>query len=260
MQHTMFQTRTFAEGQHSVVGGCNGFSMEERWEQETPVFARAIARHVDPTCRKVLDYGCGVGRIAKVLLELCEDIEVVGIDTSEHQLVHAKRYVASPRFRPMLPHHLDRRVDLVYSVYVLQHVPAIDLRETIQRLHFSLREGGRFIYCSSDVRMAIRFDAGGFFDDRCLGVDVREELQRYFEPIEELFSPADRSESALVEAMVSGTRADGQRVIAHPAIVYEKRALRGLWCMPYLARKPDGATASETAAQVTAGASRSVEA
>lgn len=244
MQHSMFQSRTFAEGQYSVVGDCNGYTMQQRWDEETPVFARAIARHMPADCATALDYGCGVGRIAKELLELRDDVDILGVDASEFQLAHASKYVANPRFRPMLPHHLNRRVDFAYSIYVLQHVPAIDLRETIQRLHYYLREGGTLAYCSSDARMAIRFEPqGGFVDDRHLGVNLRDEIGRYFEPVGPLFEPEELERAPLVRAMVSGVRPDGIRVLAHPAIVFRRKTLRGVFGIPYLARRPDAESA-----------------
>lgn len=251
VQHSMFQSRTFVEGQHSVVGDCNGFTMQQRWDAETPVFATAIARHVDSGCRTVLDYGCGVGRIAKVLLERCPRIEILGVDASEHQLAHARRHVPDPRLRLMLPHHLDRRVDLAYSVYVLQHVPAIELRETIQRIHFSVKEGGLFVHCSSDARMAIRFDQGGFADDRFLGVDLRGEIERYFEPIGELFNAEELDAAPLVKTMITGAPSVAGQALAHPAIVYRRRTLAGAWGIPYLARRPTSTSA--TRAHATAG-------
>ena len=178
MEHNLFKSRTFEEGKHSVTGDCNGLSMATRWELETPIFAREINKHIGKEVFTVLDYGTGVGRIAKELMKLNEKITVIGVDDSSDQLKQAKEYINHNRFLPMLPHELGQTVDLCYCIYVLQHVPAVELRGVLQRIHHFLKDCGIFIYGSSDYRMAIRFDGKGFHDDRYLGVNIQEEISR----------------------------------------------------------------------------------
>ena len=42
MEHNLFKPSSFEEGKHGVVGDCNGFTMQQRWDAETPIFADAI--------------------------------------------------------------------------------------------------------------------------------------------------------------------------------------------------------------------------
>lgn len=221
MEHRLFKPATFEDGRETVVGTCNGFTMQQRWEAETPVFGRAILANLEPGDRTVLDYGVGVGRLAKEILSNNKDINVIGLDDSIEQRRLAEEYVDSERFITVAPEQLNQSVDLAYCIYVLQHVPAIALREAIQRMHFFLRPGGKLVYCSSDCRMAVCFGKPAFHDDRYLGVDIRREVTRLFEPIGPLFSEQELAQHEVVRKMVNGSGGSG--AAAHPAIVYRRR-------------------------------------
>ena len=228
MEHNLFKPKSLEEAKHSVVGDCNGISMQERWEKETPIFAKRILDYAksEPGFT-ILDYGCGCGRIAKEILSQNPHVTVIGLDVSPDELKLAKEYVNDSRFIPILTHELVQKADLVYSIYCLQHVPAIELREVLQRIHSFLKDDGIFIYCSSDYRMAVRFDAGGFFDDRFLGVNIREEISRFFQEEGELFPSeydlGDRATQQIIRKMVKGLE-DG---LPHPAKVFKKRQIAG---------------------------------
>jgi len=223
MEHNLFKPRSFEEGKHAVVGDCNGFSMQERWENETPEFAKRILELLPKKsiASSILDYGCGVGRLAKEVIKQSIDVRVIGTDASEQMMEEADRYVGSNNFCTSrivdLP-NLDK-FDLVYCVYVLQHCPAIDLRDAIRNIYNSLKDDGYFVYCSSDYRMCIRFDGQGFFDDRFLGVNIREEIEKYFDVVEPLFNDEIYNNNPLLRKMITGY--DGG--LAHPAFIYKKK-------------------------------------
>ena len=105
MEHNLFKPRDLEEGKHAVVGDCNGIPMAERWKIETPLFAKEILKYV-PENGTILDYGCGVGRIAKEVLAQRPDVKVVGLDASSDMLKQAKEYVSSDRFSIALPYEL----------------------------------------------------------------------------------------------------------------------------------------------------------
>ncbi len=214
-----FKIDGLQQGKESVVGNCNGRTCEERWEKETPAFAKAILRQLPEKALTVLDYGCGIGRLAKEVLNQNQKITIIGLDASKDELKTARAYVNDSRFLPMLPEELSQKVDMAYCVYVLQHVPAIELRHVLERIHYFLKPGGRLVYCSSDYRMAIN-TGGGFTDDRHLGVNIRHEVERLFTPECDLFN-LDKEDN-IIRAMVT---AEGcpQGSIAHPAIVYRRK-------------------------------------
>ncbi len=226
MEHNLFKAPTFENGKHEVVGDCNGFTMEERWKVETPLFAQAILSRLPKQHEgtlSILDYGCGVGRLAKECLSQKEALWLTGLDASPDMLKQAQGYVNDARFEAIRPYEITKQYDLIYCVYVLQHAPAIEIREILTRIYNHLKEDGVFIYCSSDYRMAIRYDGQGFFDDRFLGVDLRAEISRFFEQVEPLFTQDELSSNPVLNKMIAGN--DGG--LAHPAFVYKKRAIKG---------------------------------
>lgn len=230
MDHPLFKERTFLEACKSVVGGCNNISFEDRWEKETPDFTKTILQHVTASHPRILDYGCGVGRVAKEMIKQHPTVQIVGVDASPVQLQHARNYVADDRFTAQFPNELEGQFDLIYSLYVLQHIPAIELREAIARIHYRLKSSGLFIYCSSDARMAVRWDDSCFFDDRFLGVNIRAEVEKLFEPVGPLFDKTTLDNNETLRRMILGfdgktTTVDGMYGIAHPAIVYKPRQL-----------------------------------
>ena len=220
MEHNLFKPKSFEESKHAVVGDCNGVPTQQRWKEETPLFAQAISSYLKQGDVSVLDYGCGSGRLAKEVLKVNPEVSIIGIDDSTDQLRLAREYINDNRFIPMFPEQLDQKVDLAYCVYVLQHIPAIAIREVLQRIYTYLKDDGTFVYCSSDYRMAIRFDGGGFFDDRFLGVNLQEEIGRYFDRVGDLFAP---DSPQIIKKMVFGI--DGG--LQHPAVVFRKRRLIG---------------------------------
>ncbi len=221
--HKLFKPATFEEGMETVVGACNGMTREERWKQETPAFAQEILRLLPPEATTILDYGCGVGRVAKEILKQNALVKVIGVDDSEQEMALAREYVNAARFTTKKPHELNEPIDLAYCVYVFQHLPAVEIREVLQRIHHHLRDDGYFIYCSSDYRMAIRFDQPGFEDDRRLGVNLRREINRYFVPYRDLFSSETLAATPALKRMIEG----GNGGLAHPALVFRKRLQPG---------------------------------
>lgn len=233
MDHPLFKERSFRDACQSVVGPCNGYTYQERWEQETPDFVRAILKHSSHEAPRILDYGCGVGRLAREVILQHPRATVVGVDESPVQQQHARDYVDDERFTACFPHESEGQFDLVYCIYVLQHVPALDLRGAIARIHHRLKPGGKLVYCSSDTRMSIRWDSLSFFDDRFLGVNIRAEVEKLFEAEGELFDKEELKSNPLLHRMILGTDPGNDGIgtapiaLAHPAIVYKRRAIPG---------------------------------
>lgn len=92
----------------------------------------SIRKHFDPdfSPRRVLDFGCGVGRVAIPFAELTSVTEVVGVDIAPAMLEEARRNCpAALEHKLTLARSDDRlsevdgRFDLVHSSIVLQHIP-----------------------------------------------------------------------------------------------------------------------------------------
>jgi SAM-dependent methyltransferase len=76
--------------------------------------------------KRVLDFGCGVGRMTKAAIEIGADT-VCGVDISDRHLSIAKQYVPTAQFvlidmPDTLPVRVATKVDIVYSFLVFQHI------------------------------------------------------------------------------------------------------------------------------------------
>jgi len=223
MEHAFFKPKSLNEGKNAVVGNCNAITMEERYEKETPVFAQAILKQSQLENPRILDYGCGVGRLAKEIRTQKPQSFVWGVDASEDMINLAiENTVDMGGVLFSKPNNLldsDEKFDIAYLVYVLQHVPSVEIRDVLARIHHCLSDDGVFVYCSSDYRMAIRFDQGGFFDDRFLGVNLREEISRFFVEVGPLFDNETLEANPVVKTMVLGG-------LPHPAFIYKKKEVK----------------------------------
>lgn len=153
-----------------------GLSTDERWVRETPYLTELMGSRLalKPT-DLVVDFGCGIGRIAKALIERY-GCQVLGVDISQDMRALAPGYVRSPSFSVVSPEVFGRmvaqglRVDAAVSIWVLQHClrPADD----IALIKGSLRPKGQF-FLVNNINRAIPTIEKPWASD---GVDVRELL------------------------------------------------------------------------------------
>lgn len=112
-----------------------------------PAVARLEELGIRPTGGRVLDFGCGAGRLSNALAAHFD--EVVGVDISAPMLAEARRLDRSAgritfalNERPDLSMFEDASFDLVYTDLVLQHLPP-DLTEGyVREFARVLRPGG----------------------------------------------------------------------------------------------------------------------
>jgi len=118
---------------------------EERWYNETAYLMTLFSQYIRPGSR-VLDYCCGIGRLAQPLIEHL-GCTVVGVDFSPAMRAMAMDRVRSPRFCAMDPQLFDElgitKYDAVIAIWALQH--CIDLRRALTRIATHLRPGGALI-------------------------------------------------------------------------------------------------------------------
>lgn len=110
---------------------------EEFWQRTTVATGDLIIEAMRPEQDDVLlDFGCGIGRLAKELIGRT-GCRVVGVDISAAMRRHAIEYVASGRFSVMSSEEFaqlaasgTRAFSGAYSIIVLQHVldPQTELR------------------------------------------------------------------------------------------------------------------------------------
>jgi 2-polyprenyl-3-methyl-5-hydroxy-6-metoxy-1,4-benzoquinol methylase len=100
-----------------------------RWESETNFLIDSIASFfkLDENMT-ILDYGCGIGRVSKGLIEKY-NCKVIGVDISESMRSQAIDYVNNKNFKAIDPSELKSlinsgfKVDAAISIWVIQHSP-----------------------------------------------------------------------------------------------------------------------------------------
>jgi SAM-dependent methyltransferase len=155
---------------------------DERWEVETQNLVEELGRVMKlGTESLILDYGCGIGRVANALIERY-GCSVVGVDISAEMRRFAVDYVKSDRFLACEPAALDPmiaegfRATGAYACWVLQHCHAPE--EDIERIESALAPGALFFVLNSDHRW-VPTNRGWAVD----GISVEELLVARFEAI-----------------------------------------------------------------------------
>jgi 2-polyprenyl-3-methyl-5-hydroxy-6-metoxy-1,4-benzoquinol methylase len=195
----VYEVKSLKQAMAVILTPEPGTTTEDRWEKETPYVVDDIDAFlaIQPdTC--VLDYGCGVGRVAKALIERF-GCRVIGVDASQSMRQMAPEYVLSDRFTVWSPEVMEKmidkgfRVDCCVCLWVLQHV--FDLRKVIDQIAKILPEGALLYTMNQKVRCVP--SSLGYVND---GLDVRSELCRVFSE-ENLHSPPASETSAHLESI-----------------------------------------------------------
>lgn len=140
---------------------------EARWETETPYLLDLMSAYIDFTPDSlVLDYGCGVGRMAKALIDRF-GCSVVGIDSSTTMTSLAVRYVGTERFTAAQVYETRQPyADAAIAVWALQHMPHVT--EDVVRILRALKPGGHLFIANLNHRCVPTVESG-WIDD---GIDV----------------------------------------------------------------------------------------
>ncbi len=175
----VFDVGTLAQAKSIILTNEQGTSSEERWEKETNYLIDDIGKHIPITPETfLLDFGCGIGRIAKELISRF-GCRVAGVDFSLTMRLLAPDYVLSERFVVWSPQTLEKmiaqgfRADAAVCIWVIQHV--IDPNEIIRLIHQSMKPRS-LLYVLSQANRSIPTDQG-WIDDR---FDIRAGLCRFF--------------------------------------------------------------------------------
>lgn len=154
-------------------------STAERWAAETPFTVTSIIDECKLSRGQlVLDYGCGIGRVARDVIARTGAF-VVGVDISDRMRCLATQYVAHDNFMATSPRALDAmvlagmRFDAACAIWVLQHCaqPGAD----IERIRCALRPKGR-LHIVNNVYRAVPSGRGWVND----GLDVRALVRERF--------------------------------------------------------------------------------
>ena len=169
----------------AIIMTPEGSTTAERWETETPYLADLIAQELTITADTLLlDYGCGIGRLAYELIQR-HNCRVVGVDISPSMRALSVIYTRSDRFmscsHEMLEGIVARglRFDAALSLWVLQHcaTPAQDMA----RIRSALKSEGALFVVNGVFRSVPTVESGWVND----GVDIKTMLAAEFGVIHE---------------------------------------------------------------------------
>ena len=162
----VFDRGTVESAAEIILTPESGITTEQRWVRETPYLAemyirdlkiRDLVKGFDFDYRPVvLDYGCGIGRMAVPLMQA--GATVIGVDISvsmrkmalEYTEGHGNFVAVSPQmFGDLVVNGL--RVDAVMSTWALQHV--YDISETVEKIKRAMKPKARIALTNSKKRL-----------------------------------------------------------------------------------------------------------
>lgn len=153
-----------------------------------------------------LEYGCGLGRVTCWLAKRFE--RVVGYDISRSHLRLAKQYLDEIGIQNVSLQHISTpqdigdfpKVDVVYSVIVLQHNPPPIIRIIIQELIRALNSGGIAFLQVPTYRLGYRFS----LQEYLAGEAARGGIEMHVLPQNEVFDIVSKGQGKLVEVLEDG--------------------------------------------------------
>lgn len=97
----------------------------------------------DLSGKRILDAGCGKGRVAAVIRKACPSAEIIGLDISEELLRCVPPGIETRRGSMLQMPFPDASFDLVYCVEALEHAVRID--QAVEEMCRVLRPGGTLV-------------------------------------------------------------------------------------------------------------------
>ncbi len=144
----------------------DGMTSAHRWKAEAPYLMTLLKKHIFNGAT-VLDYGCGIGRMAKPMIEdHCCD--VIGVDISANMRALATSCLGGENFIAVHPRMLDVYfspgfADAAIAVWTLQH--CFDPRQDIANIHRSIEQDDPLIVVNN-VRRVVPVGDGRWADDQ----------------------------------------------------------------------------------------------
>ncbi len=188
----VFDINNMQEAKDIILTPEAGLKTQERWEIETPFIVDSIIKNINPNDDSlILDFGCGIGRVSKILIEKT-NCKVIGVDISPSMRKLAKEYVNSNNFKIFSPDEIlalikkGLRVDGAISIWVLQHClnPIIEIN-----LIKSILKKDALFYVLNNNTSAVPTNKGWVNNN----VNIQELLNFRFEEIKKDILPKEFS-------------------------------------------------------------------
>ena len=108
---------------------------------------KSIIKYLRPkTNETILDFGCGIGRISKMVSKFSK--MVIAIDCSDEMIKKAIEENSRPNIAYSTSENYlfkNNRFDAIYTCWVLQHISDNQLTKEIKKFQEILKKGGRII-------------------------------------------------------------------------------------------------------------------
>lgn len=154
---------------------------ESRWEKESywTIETLKLFSTINETS-VVLDWGCGIGRISKLLINTF-NCSVVGYDTEPKMLDYARKYVNSDKFTAS---HCNNLLENLPKNY-FTHVIAIWVFQHSDKLQFEIPLIYQSLKSNSELFVVDMFNKcipadSGFYSDN---IDSKQILEKFYNPL-----------------------------------------------------------------------------
>ena len=129
--------------------------------------ADIIKEMLDPRGAKVIDVGCGAGKMTRLLTEM--GATVIGIDPGERQLVRARAasVIGNETFIEGVAEDLpfeDQSTDIALFFNSFHHIPEDSFQASILEAHRVLRPGGK-LYFAEPIADGPQFELNRLIND-----------------------------------------------------------------------------------------------
>jgi SAM-dependent methyltransferase len=151
--------------------------------------------------KSCLEYGCGLGRVTRWLSEKFET--VFGYDISKAHLQGAEHYLQSQGIGNVNLRHVREvkdiknlpKVDLIYSVIVLQHNPPPIISVIVKEMVKALNFGGVAYFQVPTYRIGYNFSLEHYLKDEA----TRREMEMHVLPQSTIFELVEKEGGKIVE-------------------------------------------------------------
>lgn len=121
------------------------FDSDEEYYAEYKI--KIIKKYIKNTPKKILEYGCGIGRNLKYLTQHFQQSKIYAADISNKSLDIAKSYNQSVKFYLLGEDTIVDKFDLIFVALVFHHIEPGSRLKVIEYISDILQEGGNiFIF------------------------------------------------------------------------------------------------------------------